>query len=108
MPNPQKLFDRLPVNLAGQPVLTAGLDAAFQFDISGPDGGQWYLKVVHGSVEVGRGLVERPTMTAHMSQALLTELAAGRISGHEAVRAGRIDLEGDATLEVYLGHFFRP
>jgi putative sterol carrier protein len=106
MPTPQELFDRLAVHLAATPGLTAGLDAAFQFDISGPAGGQWYLKAIHGSVEVGRGVVERPTMTAHMTQAILTDIACGAISGQDAFRSGRIQVEGEATLEIYLGHFF--
>lgn len=108
MPTPQKLFDCLAVRLAEKPGLTAGLDAAIQFDIGGPDGGSWYLKAVHGRVEVGRGEVERPNMTARMSQAVLVEIAAGATSAQDAFRSGRIEVEGESTLEVYLGHFFGP
>jgi len=106
MPTPQELFDCLAMRLDAKPSLTVGLDAAFQFDISGPAGGQWYLKAIHGSVEVGRGLVERPTMTARMTQAVLVDIATGKISGQDAFRGGKIEVEGEATLEIYLGHFF--
>lgn len=106
MPTPQELFDCLATRLAARPGLTAGLDAAFQFDISGPAGGRWYLKAIRGSVEVGRGAVDRPTITARMSQAVLTDIATGDVSGQDAFRAGRIQVEGESTLEIYLGHFF--
>jgi putative sterol carrier protein len=106
MPTPQELFDCLAMRLAARPGLTAGLDAAFQFDISGPAGGTWHVKAVHGDVEVGRGPVERPTITARMSQAVLQDIATGTVSGQEAFSSGRIRVEGEATLEVYLGQFF--
>lgn len=106
MPTPQQLLDCLAVRLNANPSLTAGLDAAFQFDISGPAGGQWYVKAIHGSVEVGRGLVGRPTMTARMTQAVLVDIATGTTTGQDAFRGGRIEVEGEATLEIYLGHFF--
>jgi hypothetical protein len=40
-PSPQELFDRPVARLAAEPYRTAGLDAAFQFDIGGPAGGRW-------------------------------------------------------------------
>jgi putative sterol carrier protein len=55
---------------------------------------------------VGRGPVERPTMTAHMSQAVLQEIATGTTSEQDAFSSGRIRVEGEATLEIYLGQFF--
>jgi putative sterol carrier protein len=106
MPTPQELFDSLAVRLAANPGLTTGLDAAFQFDISGPHGGQWYVKANNGCVEVGRGTVDQPTMTAHMTEEVLVDIATGVTSGQDAFCTGRIKVDGEATLEVYLGHFF--
>jgi hypothetical protein len=106
-PSPQELFDRLVARLAAEPYRTAGLDAALQFDIGGPAGGRWYLKAAHGRVQVGHGLVERPTLTARMSQTVLADIASGRLSGEDAFRSA-VQLEGETTLGIYLGGFFGP
>jgi putative sterol carrier protein len=45
-------------------------------------------------------------MTAHMRQEVLLGIATGTISGQKAFSSGRIRVEGEATLEVYLGQFF--
>jgi hypothetical protein len=41
-----------------------------------------------------------------MSPAVPVDVATGSISGQDAFSAGRIQVEGEATLEVCLGHFF--
>ena len=107
-PTPQELFDRMAARLAAEPYRTAGLDAAFQFEIEGPDGGRWYLEAVHGRAEVARGLVERPTMTARMSQAVLADLGTGGLAGEDAFRGGAVHVEGETTLEIYLGALLGP
>lgn len=107
-PTPQELFDRMAARLAAEPYRAAGLDAVFQFEIGGPEGGQWYLRAVHGRAEVGRGLVERPTVTARMSQSVLADLGTGTLAGDDAFRAGAVQVEGETTLEIYLGALLGP
>jgi hypothetical protein len=46
-------------------------------------------------------------VTARMSQAVLADIASGRLSGEDALRVA-VQLEGETTLGVYLGEFFAP
>lgn len=106
MPTPQELFDQLGQRLASKPSLTTGLNATFQFDISGPQGGQWYVRANNGSAEVSEGTVPDPNMTAHMTDEVFVDVATGNISGQEAFFTGKIKVDGEATLGIYLGQFF--
>ena len=59
------VFDRMPE--AFRPEKAAGVDVVFQYRISGPGGGEWFVSVKEGSCEVKQGAHEKPTTTIIMS-----------------------------------------
>ncbi len=72
------------------------VDAVFQFNLSGPDGGAWCLDLRNGEGFVGIGKAPcDPDVTINMSGADFQNMFYGRITPTEAYMVGKIKLEGD-------------
>lgn len=102
-PTPDELFTQMGEKLARDPNRTAGMNATYQFRLTGDGGGEWYLRIVEGKPEVGRGLVEKPDNTQTMSVEDYVALATGRVPGQELFFSGRMKVEGDGFLGMKLG-----
>ena len=55
IPTVRDLFLELEQKLAQEPQRTGGLSAVYQFDISGDQGGKWYVNIVDGKAYVVEG-----------------------------------------------------
>src|SRR6266704_3785071 len=95
---PRSLFSELGKVLAAEPSRTAGVTALYQFDISGDQGGYWYVDIVEGKAEVGEGQVNNPGCTITMRDADYVALATKQVSGALAFMTGKLRVKGDAVL----------
>jgi len=73
----------------------AGVDAVFQFSISGPGGGDWFVVVKDQTCTVQEGVHERPTTTLKMADTDFLALVEGKLSAMQAFSTGRLKIEGD-------------
>ncbi len=72
------------------------VDAVFQFNLSGPDGGSWCLDIRNGNGYVGTGKAPcDPDVTISMTASDFQSMFYGRLSPGEAYMVGKISLEGD-------------
>ncbi len=85
---------------------TAGMNAMFQFDITGEDGGQWNVKVADGSIEVAEGTADNPTITLSAAASDWLGLVNGEINGQTAFLTGKLKIQGDMTLAMKLESLF--
>ncbi len=85
---------------------TAGMDASFQFDITGDDGGKWYAKVSDGTVDIGEGDIDSPTIVLTATDADWLDLLNGKINGQTAFLTGKLKIQGDMTLAMKLETIF--
>ncbi|MGQ9675098.1 MAG: SCP2 sterol-binding domain-containing protein [Chloroflexota bacterium] len=93
---PQDLFGRLPGLLV--PEAAAGVDAVFQFRLSGPGGGDWNVQVKDGICRVNPGLHSSPTSTMSMTDEDFVALMTGgqfMATAMQAYTAGKLKVEGD-------------
>ena len=60
----------------------------FQFDISGPEGGSWYVTVKDGKCEVSEGAHESPTTTIKMGDEDFVKLITGELNAMSAFTSG--------------------
>jgi putative sterol carrier protein len=85
----------------------SGLNATFQFDITGDDGGQWFAKISDGNVEIGAGTAENPTIVLTSTAANFLDLINGKINGQMAFLTGKLKIKGDMTLAMKLESLFK-
>lgn len=83
-----------------------GMNAVYQFNITGDDGGTWNVKIAGGEVEVGEGAADSPNITLTMTAQDFGDLLSGKLSGQTAFLTGKLKIQGDMTLAMKLQSLF--
>lgn len=83
-----------------------GLAAVFQFDLSGPEGGQYQLVVQDGACSVQEGVHPDPHVTFSMSGEDCLGVLSGRLDGPSVFLSGRLRVSGDLGLAIQLRTLF--
>ncbi len=102
---PEVLFSRMPK--AFQPDKAQGVDAVIQFDLSGPQGGQWVATIKDGTCAVEKGTVENPKLTLMADALDYVGIFTGKVNPMAAFGEGKIKLKGDLGLAMKLMNFFK-
>jgi putative sterol carrier protein len=104
-PNTVKaLFDSLPEQLDRDAART--LDAVYQFDLSGAQGGQYQLFVQNGVCVVKEGIHADPHVTLSMTGDDCVKVLSGQLSGMAMAMSGRLQISGDVGLAMQLKALF--
>lgn len=77
-----------------------GIDATVQFDLSGDNGGQYWLKIADKNATVGEGTVENPKMTIKGTADDYAAMVTGDLNPMQAFMSGRIKVQGDMALAM--------
>jgi len=99
------IFERLPD--AFQADKAAGVDAVFQWDISGEQGGSWYIIIKDGACEVTEGSHSSPTTTIKMAEGDFVKLIAGELNAMSAFTTGKLKVEGDLMKSQLIEKLFK-
>lgn len=91
---------------AFRPEKAAGIHARYQFRISGPEGGEWWIEVKEGKSRVSRGRIEDPNVTIAASDKDWVAISNDKLSGFWATLTGRLKIRGDQTLARKLDEMF--
>lgn len=84
----------------------AGMNAVYQFDISGEGGGQWNVALADGSATVAEGTHENPSITISASDENWLKIVAGELNGQTAFLTGKLKIKGDMSLAMKLQSVF--
>lgn len=103
---PQEIFDGIARDF--DPSTATGVTGTIQFDLSGDQGGQWYVRVQDGKVEVAQGAADPATLTVSASAADYVEIASGKSNPQMAFMQGKLKLKGDMGLAMRLQGLFKP
>ena len=106
MPTPGECMAELHEQLQANRKRTAGLDATYQFVLDGPHGGSWWIRANSGSGETGAGTIDSPTVTVFTTDETFVGMATGEIEGQDAFFTGKLRVEGDAPMAMYLKQIF--
>jgi putative sterol carrier protein len=98
--------ERIPQKLQSHPDVVAKIGAIFQLDVSGPEGGSWYVDCSHPGGKVGTGTSPDAKCTIAMKDADLLALVNGKLSPQMAFMTGKIKIQGDYGLAMKLQHIF--
>ena len=75
-----------------------GLNAVFQFDITGDDGGKWNVAVKDGACAVNEGASDAPTVTLTMAADTWLAMVNKELNGMQAFMSGKLKASGDIML----------
>ena len=101
----EQFFSQLAGNIDASKA--AGMNATFQFVITGDNGGSWHVKLTQGDVQVMRGNANAPDITITVSDSDWLDIVSGRMNGQMAFMTGRLKIEGDVTLALKLQSLFQ-
>ena len=101
---PQQVFDSMRGSF--QANKAKGVHARYQWDLSGPQGGQWWIDVNDGKYKMGKGKIANPSVTFVARDKDWVAVSNGQLGGTWAYMTGRLKIRGDQGLARKLGQIF--
>ncbi len=101
---PQQVFDGMRQSFQAQKA--KGVHARYQWELSGPNGGQWWIDVNDGTYKMGKGKIDNPSVTFVTSDKNWVALSNGTLGGKWAFFTGRLKIRGDQNLARKLDEIF--
>lgn len=99
-----QVFEAMPERFNAQ--AASGVDAIFQFDLTGENGGKYWVKINDGSVEVNEGETENPTITVVSTADDYLKMVNGEMAAMSAFMAGKVKVKGNMGLAMKLQSIF--
>ena len=101
---PQDVFDAMRGSF--QPAKAKGVHARYQWDLSGPHGGEWWIEVNDGTCQIGKGKISNPSVTFTAKDKDWVAICHDQLSGTWAYLTGRLKVRGDQAVARKLSEIF--
>ena len=101
---PQDVFDAMRGSF--QPAKAKGVHVRYQWDLSGPHGGEWWIEVNDGTYTMGKGKIPNPNVTFIATDKDWVAICHDQLSGTWAYLTGRLKVRGDQAVARKLGEMF--
>ena len=101
---PQDVFDSMREVFHAKKA--AGVHARYQWEIAGPQGGDWWIEVNDGKFHMGKGKIPNPNVTFAVSDRDWVAISNNQLSGVWAYVSGRMKIRGDQALARKLDEMF--
>jgi putative sterol carrier protein len=101
---PQQVFDGMRQSFQAQKA--RGVHARYQWELSGPNGGQWWIDVDDGKFKMGKGKIDNPNVTFVAKDNDWVAVSNGQLGGTWAYMTGRLKIRGDQGIARKLGQIF--
>jgi len=98
---PQQVFDGMRQSFRANQA--KGVHARYQWDLSGPNGGQWWIDVNDGAYKMGKGKIDHPNVTFVATDKDWVAVCNGQLGGTWAYLTGRLKVRGDQGVARKLG-----
>ncbi|MBI4773346.1 MAG: SCP2 sterol-binding domain-containing protein [Deltaproteobacteria bacterium] len=83
-----------------------GLDAVFQYNITGAGGGNWNVVVKDGACQVNTGSHPSPNVTLSLDAETWLGMVNKQINGMQAFMSGKLRVSGDIMLAQKMESLF--
>src|SRR5712671_6031001 len=101
---PQEVFDSMRSSF--QANKAKGVHARYQWDLTGPQGGEWWIDVDDGTFKMGKGKIDNPSVTFVTSDKAWVALSNGTLGGKWAYFTGRLKIRGSQSVARKLDEIF--
>src|SRR5215472_8722458 len=101
---PQDVFDGMRQSFQGQKA--KGVHLKYQWQLSGPKGGEWWIEVNDGKYQMGRGKIDKPDVTFVATDKTWVALSNGTLGGKWAFFTGRLKIHGSQAAARKLDELF--
>jgi len=101
---PQEVFDGMRQSF--QVKKAKGVHLRYQWQLSGPSGGEWWIEVNDVKFEMGRGKIDNPDVTFVTSDKNWVALSNGTLGGKWAFFTGRLKIQGSQAAARKLDEIF--
>ena len=102
-------FSMMLLHLAFLPEAAAGVDAVYEFHLSGRGGGTFTIEVHDGNCRIAIGEAEtEPDVIYEMDASTWLAMTQGLATGDEAVLLGKLRIRGDVVLGRKFNDLFAP
>ena len=102
---PAEIFKEMPANLNAD--AAKGMNSTIQFNLSGDNGGSWYVTIKDGKAEVSQGTASAPNMTLSMTAQDYVDMTMGKLNGQMAFMSGKLKISGDMGLAMKMQSLFK-
>lgn len=102
-PTVKEIFeDKIPVRLKNNADVVKSVNAVYQFQISGPGGGDWAVDCTAPGGKVITGKASNAQCTVIMTDADFMDMVTGKLDGQIAFMTGKLQIQGDMALAMKL------
>src|SRR5437588_6131419 len=101
---PQQVFDGMRQSFRADKA--KGVHAKYQWELSGPNGGDWWIEVNDGTYKMGRGKIDNPSVTFITSDNDWVAMSNGKLKGTWAFMTGRLKVHGSQSIARKLDEIF--
>jgi putative sterol carrier protein len=101
---PQQVFDGMRQSF--QADKAKGVHLKYQWQLSGPSGGDWWIEVNDGKFQMERGKIDKPDVTFITSDKNWVALSNGTLGGKWAFFTGRLKIHGSQAAARKLDEIF--
>ncbi len=88
------------------PKAASGINATYQFNISGPEGGIWAFKIENGVCNLIKGGVPTPSVEIALADKDWMAIREGKLNSQMAFMQGKLKIKGDMNLAMKLQTMF--
>jgi putative sterol carrier protein len=85
-----------------KPEKAAGIDITVQINITGPNGGDWFVTIKDQKLDTKEGTHPSPTMKLSMAESDYMDLINGKMSGEKAFMTGKLKFKGNIGMALRL------
>jgi len=103
MPTVPEVFANMATKLQDNPDRVAGIDAVYQFNVTGDGGADYYVNLKGGAKEVAQGQHAAADCTVAMSVEDFLAIIDGSLNAQMAFLQGKVKIAGNMALAMKLG-----
>jgi putative sterol carrier protein len=83
-----------------------GVNATYQFELTGDDGGTYHVDIKDQACEVKKGPAASPNITITMAASDYLDMINGKLNPQMAFMGGKLKIKGDMSLALKMQQIF--
>ena len=102
---PKSFFEeKLSKGLTDDPTRASAIDAVYQFNITGDDGGSWTVDLTKSEGWITEGESDSAECTITMASSDFIDMITGQLAGPQAFMQGKLKIAGNMALAMKLSN----